>query len=236
MFGKVLSASLSRVFVAAICQAAVRLCRLKRQLGRALKPGEIIDVDIEAIYETAAAVGLNEREMDGVEIVFASRRHSEILPSGCSGYYQYQNGRHYIKIRCDKDAAKTARHELQHMADEQGGVLYEDNRPAILKFASAAGERIENCSSRAVLAATGAEVLAFTNSFDKCSLYCGIVAAASICVAGLAKVYYIFGYISHPAEVRARQAEKLDTPFGVLHLIYDKTFSSFTIPSRGRSV
>lgn len=98
------------------------------------------------------------------------------------------------------------------MADKQGGVLYEDNRPAILKFASAAGERIENCSSRAVLAATGAEVLAFTNSFDKCSLYCGIVAAASICVAGLAKVYYIFGYISHPAEVRARQAEKLDTP------------------------
>ena len=90
--------------------------------------------------------------------------------------------------------------------------LYEDDRPAILKFASAAGERIENCSSRAVLAATGAEVLAFTNSFDKCSLYCGIVAAASICVAGLAKVYYIFGYISHPAEVRARQAEKLDTP------------------------
>ena len=97
------------------------------------------------------------------------------------------------------------------MADEQDGVLYEDNRPAILKFASAAGERIENCSSRAVLAATGAEVLAFTNCFDKCSLYCGIVAAASICVAGLAKVYYIFGYISHPAEVRARQAEKLNT-------------------------
>ncbi len=59
--------------------------------------------------------------------------------------------------------------------------------------------------------ATGAEVLAFTNSFDKCSLYCGIVAAASICVAGLAKVYYIFGYISHPAEVRARRAEKLNT-------------------------
>lgn len=164
------------------------LVSFETTVGRALKPGEIIDVDIEAIYETAAAVGLNEREMDGVEIVFASRRHSEILPSGCSGYYQYQNGRHYIKIRCDKDAAKTARHELQHMADE-----------------------LENCSSRAVLAATGAEVLAFTNSFDKCSLYCGIVAAASICVAGLAKVYYIFGYISHPAEVRARQAEKLNT-------------------------
>ena len=34
MFGKVLSASLSRVFVVAICQVAVRLCRLKRQLGR----------------------------------------------------------------------------------------------------------------------------------------------------------------------------------------------------------
>ena len=212
MFGKVLSASLSRVFVAAICQAAVRLCRLKRQLGRALKPGEIIDVDIEAIYETAAAVGLNEREMDGVEIVFASEGSSKLLPGGCSGYYQNLGGQHCIKIRCDKDAAKTARHELQHMADEQGGVLYEDNRPAILKFASAAGERIESCSYRAVLVATGAEVLAFTNSFDKCSLYCGIVAAASICVAGLAKVYYIFGYISHPAEVRARQAEKLDTP------------------------
>ena len=165
------------------------LVSFETTVGRALKTGEIIDVDIEAIYETAAAVGLNEREMDGVEIVFASRKHSEILPGGCSGYYQYKNGRHYIKIRCDKDAAKTARHELQP-----------------------AGERIENCSSRAVLAATGAEVLAFTNSFDKCSLYCGIVAAASICVAGLAKVYYIFGYISHPAEVRARQAEKLDTP------------------------
>ena len=188
------------------------LVSFETSVGKTLEPGGVIDADIEAIYETAAAVGLNEREMDGVEIVFASRKHSEILPSGCSGYYQYQNGRHCIKIRCDKDAAKTARHELQHMADEQGGVLYEDNRPAILKFASAAGERIENCSSRAVLAATGAEVLAFTNSFDKCSLYCGIVAAASICVAGLAKVYYIFGYVSHPAEVRARQAEKLDTP------------------------
>lgn len=180
-------------------------------VGRALKPGKIIDVDIEAIYEAAAAVGLSEREMDGVEIVFASEGSRKLLPGGCSGYYQNLGGRHYIKIRCDKDAAKTARHELQHMADEQGGVLYEDNRPAILKFASAAGERIESCSYRAVLVATGAEVLAFTNSFDKCSLYCGIVAAASICVAGLAKVYYIFGYISHPAEVRARQAEKLDT-------------------------
>jgi len=188
------------------------LVSFETSVGKTLEPGGVIDADIEAIYETAAAVGLNEREMDGVEIVFASRKHSEILPSGCSGYYQYQNGRHCIKIRCDKDAAKTARHELQHMADEQGGALYEDNRPAILKFASAAGERIESCSYRAVLVATGAEVLAFTNSFDKCSLYCSIVAAASICVAGLAKVCYIFGYVSHPAEVRARQAEKLDTP------------------------
>ena len=88
------------------------LVSFETTVGRALKTGEIIDVDIEAIYETAAAVGLNEREMDGVEIVFASRKHSEILPGGCSGYYQYKNGRHYIKIRCDKDAAKTARHEL----------------------------------------------------------------------------------------------------------------------------
>ena len=187
------------------------LVSFETTVGRALKPGKIIDVDIEAIYETAAAVGLNEREMDGVEIVFASEGSSKLLPGGCSGYYQNLGGQHCIKIRCDKDAAKTARHELQHMADEQGGILYEDDRPAILKFASAAGERIESCSYRAVLVATGAEVLAFTNSFDKCSLYCGIVAAASICVAGLAKVYYIFGYISHPAEVRARQAEKLNT-------------------------
>ena len=137
MFGKVLSASLSRVFAVPIYQDCGPLVSFETTVGRALKTGEIIDVDIEAIYETAAAVGLNEREMDGVEIVFASRKHSEILPGGCSGYYQYKNGRHYIKIRCDKDAAKTARHELQHMADEQGGVLYEDNRPAILKFASA---------------------------------------------------------------------------------------------------
>ena len=121
------------------------LVSFETSVGKTLEPGGVIDADIKAIYETAAAVGLNEREMDGVEIVFASRKHSEILPSGCSGYYQYKNGRHCIKIRCDKDAAKTARHELQHMADEQDGVLYEDNRPAILNFASAAGERIENC-------------------------------------------------------------------------------------------
>lgn len=140
------------------------LVSFETTVGRALKPGEIIDVDIEAIYEAAAAVGLSEREMDGVEIVFASEGSSKLLPGGCSGYYQNLGGQHCIKIRCDKDAAKTARHELQHMADEQGGVLYEDNRPAILKFASAAGERIESCSYRAVLVATGAEVLAFTNS------------------------------------------------------------------------
>ena len=52
-------------------------------VGKTLEPGGVIDADIEAIYETAAAVGLNEREMDGVEIVFASRKHSEILPGGC---------------------------------------------------------------------------------------------------------------------------------------------------------
>ena len=172
------------------------LVSFETTVGRVLKPGEIIDVDIEAIYETTAAVGLNEREMDGVEIVFASRRHSEILPSGCSGYYQYQNGRHYIKIRCDKDAAKTARHELQHMADEQGGVLYEDNRPAILKFASAAGERIENYSSRAVLAATGAEVLAFTNSFDKCSLYCHCRSGFDLCCRVGKSLLYLWLYIA----------------------------------------
>ena len=85
------------------------LVSFETSVGKTLEPGGVIDADIEAIYETAAAVGLNEREMDGVEIVFASRKHSEILPSGCSGYYQYQNGRHCIKIRCDKDAAKTAR-------------------------------------------------------------------------------------------------------------------------------
>lgn len=39
------------------------LVSFETTVGRALKPGEIIDVDIEAIYETAAAVGLNEREM-----------------------------------------------------------------------------------------------------------------------------------------------------------------------------
>ena len=100
------------------------LVSFETSVGKTLEPGGVIDADIEAIYETAAAVGLSEREI---------RKHSEILPGGCSGYYQYKNGRHYIKIRCDKDAAKTARHELQHMADEQGGALYEDDRPAILK-------------------------------------------------------------------------------------------------------
>lgn len=149
----------------------VPLVSFETTVGRALKPGEIIDVDIEAIYETAAAVGLNERETDGVEIVFASRKHSEILPGGCSGYYQYKNGRHYIKIRCDKDAAKTARHELQHMADEQDGLYIGDRRAAILELADVTGERIGNYSSRVVLLATGTEILAFANGFDRCSLY-----------------------------------------------------------------
>ena len=187
------------------------LVSFETTVGRALKPGEIIDVDIEAIYEAAAAVGLSEREINGVDFVVASRRHSEILPSGCSGYYQYQNGRHYIKIRCDKDAAKTARHELQHMADEQDGLYIGDRRAAILELADVTGERIGNYSFRAVLLATGTEILAFANGFDKCSLYCGIVAVASICVTGLAKACHIINYRLHPAEVRARQAEKLNT-------------------------
>ena len=59
-----------------ICGADLSDCgplvSFETTVGRALKPGEIIDVDIEAIYEAAAAVGLSEREMDGVEIVFAS--------------------------------------------------------------------------------------------------------------------------------------------------------------------
>jgi len=187
------------------------LVSFETTVGRVLKPGEIIDVDIEAIYEAAAAIGLSEREMDEAEIVFASRKHSEILPGGCSGYYQYKNGRHYIKIRCDKDAAKTARHELQHMADEQGGLYIGDRRAAILELADVTGERIGNYSSRVVLLATGTEILAFANGFDRCSLYCGIVAVASICVTGLAKACHIINYRLHPAEVRARQAEKLDT-------------------------
>lgn len=187
------------------------LVSFETTVGRVLKPGEIIDVDIEAIYEAAAAVGLSEREMDEAEIIFASRKHNEILPSGCSGYYQYQNGRHCIKIRCDKDAAKTARHELQHMADEQDGLYLGDRRAAILELADVTGERIGNYSSRVVLLATGTEILAFANGFDKCSLCCGIVAVASICVTGLAKACHIINYRLHPAEVRARQAEKLNT-------------------------
>ena len=94
------------------------LVSFETSVGRALKPGKIIDVDIEAIYEAAAAVGLSEREMDGVEIVFASEGSRKLLPGGCSGYYQNLGGRHCIKIRCDKDAAKTARHELRHMEKE----------------------------------------------------------------------------------------------------------------------
>lgn len=58
------------------------LVSFETTVGRALKPGEIIDVDIEAIYEAAAAVGLSEREMDGVEIVFASEGSSKLLPGG----------------------------------------------------------------------------------------------------------------------------------------------------------
>ncbi|TWP21146.1 hypothetical protein EUA61_02605 [TM7 phylum sp. oral taxon 346] len=48
------------------------LVSFETSVGKTLEPGGVIDADIEAIYETAAAVGLNEREMDGVEIVFAS--------------------------------------------------------------------------------------------------------------------------------------------------------------------
>ena len=188
------------------------LVSFETSVGKTLEPGGVIDADIEAIYETAAAVGLNEREMDGVEIVFASEGSSKLLPGGCSGYYQNLGGQHCIRIRCCEDAAKIACHEFQHMADEQDGLYVGDRRAAILELADVTGERIGNYSSRAVLLATGTEILAFANGFDKCSLCCGIVAVASICVAGLAKVYYIFGYISHPAEVRARQAEKLDTP------------------------
>lgn len=166
---------------------------------------------LEAIYEAAAAVGLSEREMDGVEIVFASEGSSKLLSGGCSGYYQNLGGRHCIKIRCDKDAARTARHELQHMADEQDGLYIGDRRAAILELADVTGERIGNYSSRAVLLATGTEILAFANGFDKCSLCCGIVAVASICVTGLAKACHIINYRLHPAEIRARQAEKLNT-------------------------
>ena len=188
------------------------LVSFETTVGRALKPGEIIDVDIEAIYEAAAAVGLSEREMDGVEIVFASEGSSKLLPGGCSGYYQNLGGQHCIRIRCCEDAAKIACHEFQHMADEQDGLYVGARRAAILELADVTGERIGNYSSRAVLLATGTEILAFANGFDKCSLCCGIVAVALICVTGLAKACHIINYRLHPAEVRARQAEKLDTP------------------------
>lgn len=187
------------------------LVSFETTVGRALKPGEIIDVDIEAIYEAAAAVGLSEREMDGVEIVFASEGSSKLLPGGCSGYYQNLGGRHCIRIRCCKDAAKIACHEFQHMADDQDGLYIGDRRAAMLELADVTGERISNYSSRAVLLATGTEILAFANGFDRCSLCCGIVAAASICVTGMAKACHIINYRLHPAEVRARQAEKLNT-------------------------
>lgn len=187
------------------------LVSFETTVGRALKPGEIIDVDIEAIYEAAAAVGLSEREMNGVDLVVASGGSSKLLPGGCSGYYQNLDGRHCIRIRCCEDAAKIACHEFQHMADEQDGLYVGDRRAAILELADVTGERIGNYSSRAVLLATGTEILAFANGFDKCSLCCGIVAVASICVTGLAKACHIINYRLHPAEVRARQAEKLNT-------------------------
>ena len=188
------------------------LVSFETTVGRALKPGEIIDVDIEAIYEAAAAVGLSEREMNGVDLVVASGGSSKLLPGGCSGYYQNLDGRHCIRIRCCEDAAKIACHEFQHMANEKDGLYIGDRRAAILELADVTGERIGNYSSRVVLLATGTEILAFANGFDKCSLYCGIVAVASICATGLAKVCHIINYRLHPAEVRARQAEKLDTP------------------------
>ena len=106
------------------------LVSFETTVGRALKPGEIIDVDIEAIYEAAAAVGLSEREMNGVDLVVASGGSSKLLPGGCSGYYQNLDGRHCIRIRCCEDAAKIACHEFQHMADEKDGLYIGDRRAA----------------------------------------------------------------------------------------------------------
>ena len=66
------------------------LVSFETTVGRALKPGEIIDVDIEAIYETAAAVGLNEREMiniktDGIVLKLdAIRMRQRPLAMSCS--------------------------------------------------------------------------------------------------------------------------------------------------------
>lgn len=118
------------------------LVSFETTVGRALKPGEIIDVDIEAIYEAAAAVGLSEREMNGVDLVVASGGSSKLLPGGCSGYYQNLDGRHCIRIRCCEDAAKIACHEFQHMADEKDGLYIGDRRAAILELADVTGERI----------------------------------------------------------------------------------------------
>ena len=146
------------------------LVSFETTVGRALKPGEIIDVDIEAIYEAAAAVGLSEREMNGVDLVVASGGSSKLLPGGCSGYYQNLDGRHCIRIRCCEDAAKIACHEFQHMADEKDGLYIGDRRAAILELADVTGERIGNYSSRVVLLATRTEILAFANGFDKCSV------------------------------------------------------------------
>ena len=98
------------------------------------------------------------------------------------------------------------------MADDQDGLYIGDRRAAILELADVTGERIGNYSSRAVLLATGTEILTFANGFNKYNLYCGIVALASICVTGLAKACHIINYRLHPAEVRARRVEKLDTP------------------------
>ena len=56
-------------------------------------------------------------------------------------------------------------------ADEKDGLYIGDRRAAILELADVTGERIGNYSSRVVLLATGTEILAFANGFDKCSFY-----------------------------------------------------------------
>ena len=49
------------------------LVSFETSVGKTLEPSGVIDADIEAICETAAAVGLNEREMDCICLKKAQR-------------------------------------------------------------------------------------------------------------------------------------------------------------------
>lgn len=178
------------------------------ELGQHLKPGEVIEFDFDAFYKTAKDMGATDEQITDLHLDIIDPQYRPKGNRGSFGWVEDPESGETIPLteividtKEPEDMNRTLVHETQHYVDDANGEelgsssrAYKDGIEATRK-------------AKKAITAMGLGVIGLLGT-HKAGLEAAAIPNVAMLAWGWSKIMIAHGYISHPSEIKARDAEK----------------------------